>query len=143
MGILDTHLTPFILSSEQNYFRSGSSGSTIVAMMQATQPRHRCHTVTGATSSPRFATRGRSLFQRKMCAILVIVADVFVHQAFQMALIENDHVVEQVSAGSYPAFRNTVLPWTSEACPHWSDTEALQGFGHFSIELWASIKDKF
>jgi hypothetical protein len=26
-----------------------------------------------------------------------------------MALIENDHVIEQVSAaGSYPAFRNTV-----------------------------------
>jgi hypothetical protein len=55
-----------------------------------------------------------------MCAILEIVADVFVHQAFQMPLIENDHVVEQIpAAGAYPAFRNTVLPWTSEARPLW------------------------
>src|ERR1700694_1570665 len=111
--------------------------------MRATQPWHRCHIVTDATSFPRFATRGRSLFQREMRAILVIIADIFVHHAFQMALIENNHVVEQIpAAGAYPAFRNTVLPWTSEACPHWSDTEALQGLGHFSIELRAMIKDQ-
>src|ERR1035437_1351599 len=78
-----------------------------------------------------------------MCAILEIVADVFVHQAFQMPLIENDHVVEQIPAeGAYPAFRNTVLPWTSEARPLWPDTEALHGIGHFTIELWATIKDQ-
>src|ERR1700692_1640988 len=83
---------------KQGCFRSGSSGSTIVAMMQATQPWHRCHIVTDAASFPRFATRGRSLFQREMCAILVIIADIVVHQAFQMALIENNHVVEQIPA---------------------------------------------
>ena len=77
-----------------------------------------------------------------MCAILEIVADVFVHQAFQMPLIENDHVVEQIpAAGTYPAFRNAVLPWTSDARPLWYDAEALHGFGHFTIELWAAIKD--
>jgi len=100
--------------------RRNSSGSTIVAMMQTTQPWHRCHLVTDAGSFPCFTTRRRSLFEREMCAILEIVADVFVHQAFQMPLIENDHVVEQIpAAGAYPAFRNTVLPWTSEARPLW------------------------
>src|ERR1035438_9198756 len=78
-----------------------------------------------------------------MGAVLEIVADIFVHQAFQMPLIENDHLVEQIpAAGAYPAFRNTVLPWTSEARPLWHDTEALHGFGHFTIELWAAIKDQ-
>jgi hypothetical protein len=41
---------------------SSSSGSTIVAMMQTTQPWHRNHLVTDAGSSPRFTTRRCSLF---------------------------------------------------------------------------------
>ena len=46
-----------------------------------------------------------------MGAILEIVENVFVHQAFQMAPIENDHMVEQIpAAAAYPAFRNAVLP---------------------------------
>src|SRR5580658_3818913 len=83
--------------------RRSSSGGTIVAMMQTTQPWHRCHLVTDAGSFPCFTTRRRFLFQREMCAILEIVADVFFHEAFQMPLIENDHVVEQI-----PVQRNTV-----------------------------------
>ena len=63
-----------------------SSGSTIVAMMQTTQPWHRYHLVTDAGSFPCFTTRRRSLFQREMGAILEIVEDVFVDQAFQMPL---------------------------------------------------------
>ena len=42
--------------------RRSSSGSTIVAMMQATQPWHRCQLVTDAGSFPCFTTRRRSLF---------------------------------------------------------------------------------
>src|ERR1035441_1368793 len=60
-----------------------------------------------------------------------------------MPPIENDHVVEQIpSAGAYPAFRNTVLPWTSEARPLWLDAETLHCLDHFIIELWAAIKDQ-
>jgi hypothetical protein len=102
-------------------------------MMQTTQPWHRCHLVTDAGSFPCFTARRCSLFQRAMCAILEIVADVFFHQAFQLPLIENDHVVEQIPAsGADPAFRNTVLPWTFEARSLWLDTEAPHHFGHFT-----------
>ena len=60
-----------------------------------------------------------------------------------MPLIENNQVVEQIPAAcAYPAFRNTVLPWASEARPLWLDTEALHGFAHFTIELRAAIKDQ-
>src|SRR5450631_4543674 len=78
-----------------------------------------------------------------MGAILEIVEDVFVHQAFQMLPIENDHMVEQIpAAGAYPAFRNAVLPWTSEAGALGLNAEALHSFDHFIIELWAAIKDQ-
>ena len=78
-----------------------------------------------------------------MGAILEIVEDVFVHQAFQMPPIENDHMVEQIpAAGAYPAFRNAVLPWTSEAGALGLNAETLHCFDHFIIELWAAIKDQ-
>src|ERR1039458_7327577 len=121
---------------------SSSSGSTIVAMMQTTQPWNRNHLVTVPGIFVCFTTRRRSLFQREMGAILEIVEDEFVDQSFQMPPIENDHMVEQIpAAGAYPAFRNTVLPWTSEARPLWLDAETLHCFDHFIIELRAAIKD--
>jgi hypothetical protein len=39
------------------------------------------------------AATGCFLCQRKMNSILVIVADVLIHEAFQMPFIQNDHVV--------------------------------------------------
>ena len=78
-----------------------------------------------------------------MGAILEIVEDVFVHQAFQMPSIENDQMVEQFqAAGAYPAFRNAVLPWTSEAGALGLNAEAVHSFDHFIIELWVAIKDQ-
>ena len=112
-------------------------------MMQTTKPWHGCHLVTDAVSFPCFSTRGRSLFQREMSAILEIVEDEFVHQAFQMPPIENDHMVEQIpAAGAYPTSRNTVLPWTSETGALGLNAETLHCFDHFIIELWAAIKDQ-
>jgi hypothetical protein len=59
-----------------------------------------------------------------MCAILEIVADVFVHQPFQMALIENDHVVEQIpAAGSYPVWGHRIDEQNAEGTE--GDNEAL------------------
>src|SRR5579859_5107640 len=77
-----------------------------------------------------------------MSATLEIVEDVFVDQAFQMPPIENDHMVEQIPAtGADPAFRDTVLPWTSEAGALGLNAETLHSFDHFIIELRAEIKD--
>jgi hypothetical protein len=51
------------------------------------------------------------------------------------APIENDHMVEQISAaGAYPAFRNAVLPWTSEAGAPGLNAETLHCFDQFIIE---------
>jgi hypothetical protein len=51
------------------------------------------------------------LSQAKVRSIFVVVADVLVHQSFQMPFIDNDHMVEQIPAAvANPPFRNTVLP---------------------------------
>src|SRR5579863_181115 len=87
-------------------------------------------------------TRRRSLLQREMGTILEIVEDVFVDQAFQMPPFENDHMVEQIPAAvAYPAFRNPVLPWTSETGALGLNAETLHSFDHFTVELRAAIKD--
>ena len=45
----------------------------------------------------------------------MVVADVFIHEAFQMPFIENDDVVEQIPAAvSDPALCDAVLPGIAE-----------------------------
>jgi hypothetical protein len=51
---------------------------------------------------------------------LVIIEQVGRHQPFEMPLIQDDHVVQQVaSATSHPALRNTVLPRTAKGRASW------------------------
>jgi hypothetical protein len=52
-----------------------------------------------------------SLRQRKMCSIIVVVTDVLVHQPPQMAFIQHDRMVEQIStAACDPALSDAILP---------------------------------
>jgi hypothetical protein len=87
-------------------------------MMQAAKLWHRNNSVFLAGAVQCRATGWRSFRQPEMRSILVVVADVFVHQAFQMAFIDNDYMVEQIAATvADEALGDTVLPWTSEAGP--------------------------
>ena len=71
----------------------------------------------------------------------MVIADVFVHEALQMALVEYDHMVEQIpTAVADESFGNTVLPRASEAGSLRLDAEALHGVDDFSIEIGAAIK---
>src|SRR5690348_9620693 len=52
-----------------------------------------------------------SLPQPKMRAVLVVVADVFREQTFQMAFIHRNDVIQQISSAAFnPALRYTILP---------------------------------
>ena len=54
-----------------------------------------------------------------MCAVLVVVVDVFREQPFEMALIHRDDMIQQVSSTTFdPMLRHAVLPGTLEGCPH-------------------------
>jgi hypothetical protein len=51
-----------------------------------------------------------------MSPVFMVVADVFTHEAFQMALIEDNDVSEKIPAAvTEPALCNAVLPRTLKA----------------------------
>ena len=112
-------------------------------MMQAAEPGHHDDFAPGLRATHRYATGRRFLRQREMRPVLVVVADVLVHQAFQMAFIQNDHMVEQIAAAvANPALGNAVLPRTSITCPLGLDAKDFHGIDQFLIELRAAIKDQ-
>ena len=58
-----------------------------------------------------FTTSRRSFVQCKVRSVVVIVADVLIHEAFQMPFVEHDHVVEQIAAAvADPPLGNAILP---------------------------------
>ena len=126
-----------------NIDRTAGSGGQIVAMVQTAEFLH-YHDPAAWFGPVRCLATGRcSLRQRKVSPVFMVIVDVLKHKPFQVAFIENDHVVEQIAAAvTDPAFRNAVLPWTSEAGPLGLDAECLHGIDHFAIELCAAIKDQ-
>jgi hypothetical protein len=73
----------------------------------------------------------------------MVVLDILVHQAFQVTLIQDDYVVEQIpSTAADPALGDTVLPRTSEAGSLWLDAQRLDCLDYLSIEVRSSIKDQ-
>jgi len=93
-------------------------------MMQTAEPGHGYDLATGTGILCCRTTGGRSLRQREMHPVIVIVADVIVHRALQMPFIENDHMVEQIAAAvAGPSFGNAVFPQTAEAGPLGLDAE--------------------
>ena len=101
--------------------RSSGSSSQIITMMQAAEPWHGNYPTAFARVLFCLTTGRRSLRQREMRSIFVVVTDVLIHQAFQMTSIEDDHMIEQIPAAvANPALCNTVLPRTPEAGPFWA-----------------------
>lgn len=45
-----------------------------------------------------YASSGSSFAQCQMRSVVMVVADVFTYEAFQMALIEHNYMIEQVPA---------------------------------------------
>ena len=86
----------------------------------------------------------RGLFvQTTMRPIRVVITEVLDHEAFQMALIEYDDVIEQVApTGADPTLRNTVLPRAFKADSLRLNAEALDGIDDLFIKTAAAIKDQ-
>ena len=78
-----------------------------------------------------------------MSTILVIIADVVIHEAFQMTFVEHDHMIKQfATAAANEPFRNAILPGTSETGPFRLDTEALYGTDDVAVKIRCPIKDQ-
>jgi hypothetical protein len=78
-----------------------------------------------------------------MRPVLMIVANIFAYQTFQVPFIQDDHVVEEIPlAVTDPTLRNAILLWTSKAGSFGLDAKTLHRADHIAIELWAAIKDQ-
>ncbi len=90
----------------------------------------------------RFWAPYRRVFpEPQMRPVLVLVVDVLSHQPFQMALIEDDHVIQQVtSATPDPALRDTVLPRTTEGSPNWLAAHVFRSGNNFVAKLCVAVK---
>lgn len=112
-------------------------------MMQATKSRHRNDPKAFARVLFCPTTGRRLLRQRKMSSVLMIVTDVFFHQPPQMALIQYDDMVEQISSTvPNPSFCNAVLPRAPEAGSFRLDAHVLNRAYHFLIEVRSPIEDQ-
>jgi len=83
----------------------------------------------------------RVLAQPEMCSILMVVADVFAHEALEMMLIEHDHMIQEVaSAASNPTLRRTILPRTPERCANWLAPHCANRSDYVLAEFAISVK---
>jgi len=65
-------------------------------MMQAAESRHRDDFSSDRLAFCRFSACRSLLPQPEMSPVLMVVADVFIDEPFQVAFTEHDHVVEQI-----------------------------------------------
>src|SRR5258707_9338587 len=89
----------------------------------------------------RRPTCWRVLRESKMRPVLVIVVQVRRHQPFEMPLIQDNHVVQQVaSATSHPALSNTVLPRTAKGRASWLASHVPHCRNYVGCKLCVSIE---
>jgi len=83
------------------------------------------------------------LRERQMCPVLVVVTHVLGHQTLQMSLVQDDHMVQQVSsATSHPTLRNPVLPGTSKSGAHRPNSDTSHERYYVAAELCIMVKQK-
>ena len=75
--------------------------------------------------------------------VLMVVAHVLSHKSSQVSLIEDNHVIEQISsATSHPSFRSSILPRRLYARSFGLQSSGLQKNDHFLRERRISIEDR-
>ena len=78
-----------------------------------------------------------------MRAIGVIIRDIVFDETAQVSLVEDEYVIQKISAtASNPAFRDSILPGTSETDPLGFDATGYQQIRHILVELRISIQNR-
>jgi len=115
---------------------------SVIAVMESAEPRARHNSATGGACRDRPPERS-VLVQSKVRSIFVVIADVLGQEAFQMALVERDHVIKQITAtASNPTFCNAVLLRTSEGSSRGHAAHSFYCLQHLESKLFISVKDE-
>src|SRR5258708_29912888 len=84
----------------------------------------------------------RSLTQSKMCAVLVVVANIRSEQAFQVAFVNCNDVIQEIPpATPYPTLCDSILPRTFERSADRIYPQGSNRCGDFQSILGITIKD--
>src|SRR5882762_6827621 len=84
-----------------------------------------------------------SLPQPKMRAVLVVVADVFRKQTFQMAFIHGNDVIQQISSAAFnPTLRYTILPRAFEGRSYRAHLQGSNGDWNLQPVLSVAVENK-
>ena len=112
-----------------------------ITMLQATESRKGLNLPFTRRAHFCRPTCWRVLSESEMRPVLVIIEQVGRHQPFEMPLIQDDHVVQQVaSATSHPALRNTVLPRTAKGRASWLASHVPHRRKHLGSKLCVAVE---
>ena len=105
-------------------------------MMQATDPWYRYNPSDPSCPASNFPARWRPFVQAEMSSVVVIVANVLIHEPLEMALIEDDHMIKKIAAtGADGSFSHAVLPRALEIGSLRFDAEALNDLDDYLAEI--------
>src|SRR3989442_7768416 len=77
-----------------------------------------------------------------MCAVLVVVANILREPVFQVAFVNCDDVIQEITpATPYPTLCHSILPRTFERGADWTHAEGSNRCGDFQSILGITIKD--
>jgi hypothetical protein len=110
--------------------------------MEAAEPWHGNDLRTHRRDRRCFVTR-RSLFpQPEMRSVVVVIANVFGHEPFQVAFIEHDYMIEQIApARADESFGHAILPGALERGTDRLHVKGLCGFYNLGVEGGVPIED--
>ena len=112
-----------------------------ITMVQAAESREGLNLAFSLRTNCCRPTCWRVLREPKMSSVLMVVEQVRRHQPFEMPLIQNDHVIQQVaSAASHPTLSNTVLPGTAKGRARWLASHVSHGRNHIGAKLCVSVE---
>ena len=81
------------------------------------------------------------LFQPEVRSVFVIVRAVIGEKSLQMAFVQRDQVVKQLTAAAAnPALSHSILPGASNRGPHRCDLQRANSAGHFEPVLRVVIE---
>jgi hypothetical protein len=112
-------------------------------VVQSTESRQRDDLAQAGDCRRGSSTTRRVLSQSEMSSVFVVIADVFFQQPSQVSLVQNDHVVEQVSTHtSNLTLGDAVLPRTSKRGSYRLTAVLLDGPNDVSRALRVPVEDQ-
>jgi hypothetical protein len=77
-----------------------------------------------------------------MSSVVVIIANIFEAEPYQMSLVQRDDVIQHLTAyAPHPSFRDSVLPRTAKARPDSFDPARFEKAAHLGAEFAVTIKN--